>query len=174
MYYIFILYTVVNVCCILVLSIDVFVHCILLLLFPWLFLSYRVACITDDLPTPCHPVRLPARSQSSTFHALLALAFPSCFRLSSLPFIRYIRPQHFPQFFVSPHHMPVPDQSPLLEACATLVVPRMCSFLILYLRVTPHDHRSIHVDSILLYKYHISVSIPLTPSEQPQMASKKA
>ena len=30
-----------------------------------------------------------------------------------------------------------------LEACATLVVPRMCSFLILYLRVTPHIHRSI-------------------------------
>ena len=30
-----------------------------------------------------------------------------------------------------------------LEACATLVVPRMCSFLILSLRVTPHIHRSI-------------------------------
>ena len=29
-----------------------------------------------------------------------------------------------------------------LEACATLVVPRMCSFLILSLRVTPHIHRS--------------------------------
>ena len=45
-----------------------------------------------------------------------------------------------------------------LEACTTLVVPRMCSFLILSLRVTPHDHRSIHVDSILLYKYHISLT----------------
>ena len=30
-----------------------------------------------------------------------------------------------------------------LEACATLVVPRMCSFLILSLRVTSHIHRSI-------------------------------
>ena len=30
-----------------------------------------------------------------------------------------------------------------LEAFATLVVPRMCSFLILPLRVTPHIHRSI-------------------------------
>ena len=30
-----------------------------------------------------------------------------------------------------------------LEACATLVVPRMCSFLILSFRVTPHIHRSI-------------------------------
>ena len=30
-----------------------------------------------------------------------------------------------------------------LEACATLVVPRMCSFLILSLRVTPHIHRRI-------------------------------
>ena len=32
-----------------------------------------------------------------------------------------------------------------LEACATLVVHRMCSFLILYFRVTPHIHRSILV-----------------------------
>ena len=40
-----------------------------------------------------------------------------------------------------------------LEACATLVVPRMCSFLILYLRVTPHIRRSIpiSVTSIRLY-----------------------
>ena len=30
-----------------------------------------------------------------------------------------------------------------LETCATLVVPRMCSFLILSLRVIPHIHRSI-------------------------------
>ena len=30
-----------------------------------------------------------------------------------------------------------------LEACATLAVPRMCSFLILYFRVIPHIHRSI-------------------------------
>ena len=36
-----------------------------------------------------------------------------------------------------------------LEACATLV-PRMCSFLILSLRVTPHIHRSILISSTLI------------------------
>ena len=32
-----------------------------------------------------------------------------------------------------------------LEVCATLVVPRMCSFPILSLRVTPHVHLSIFI-----------------------------
>ena len=83
-----------------------------------------------------------------------------CCRSSSLPFPWYIRPQHFPRyvFAISPHHMPVPVQSSLgdvLEACATLVVPRMCSFLILSLRVTPHIHRSIliSVTSIRFFLY---------------------
>ena len=118
------------------------------LLFLWLFPSCRVAGMTDDLSSPHRPVRLLARSQCSTFQISLTRVFPSCFRSSSLPFPWYIRPQHFPQyvFAISPHHMPVPVQSSLgdlLEACATLVIPRMCSFLILSLRVTPHIHRSI-------------------------------
>ena len=71
--------------------------------------------MTGDLPTPCHPVRLLARSQPSAFQVSLAYVFPSCFRSSSLPFPWYIRPQHFPQyvFFISPHRMPVPVQSSL-------------------------------------------------------------
>ena len=104
--------------------------------------------MTDDLSSPHRPVRLLARSQSSTFQISLTCVFPSCFRSSSLPFPWYICPHHFPQgvFAISPHHMPVPDQSLsviFLEACTTLVVPRMCSFLILSLHVTPHIHRSI-------------------------------
>ena len=85
------------------------------LLFLWLFPSCRVAGITDDLSSPHRPVRLLARSQSSTFQISLTRVFPSCFRSSSLPFPWYIRPQHFPQYVcaISPHHMPVPDQSSL-------------------------------------------------------------
>ena len=94
------------------------------------------------------PVRLLARSQSRTLQISLACVFPSCFRSSSLPFPWYICPQHFPQyvFAISHHHMPVPDQSSLSDLFGSLrhfVVPRMCSFLILSLRVTPHIHRSI-------------------------------
>ena len=118
------------------------------LLFLWLFPSCRVAGMTDDLSSPNRPVRLLARSQSSTFQISLTCIFPSCFWSSSLLFPWYIRSHHFPPyvFAISPHHMPVPVQSSLvifLEACATLVVPRMCSFLILSLSVTPHIHRSI-------------------------------
>ena len=49
-----------------------------------------------------------------------------------------------------------------LEACATLVVPRMCSFLILSFLVTPHIHRSILISvtsirlSFLFVVAHIS------------------
>ena len=51
-----------------------------------------------------------------------------------------------------------------LEACATLFVPRMCSFLILSLRVTPHIHRSILISvtsirfSCLFVVAHVSDS----------------
>ena len=108
--------------------------------------------MTDDLSSPHRPVCLLARSQSSTFQISLTCVFPSCFRSSSLHFPWYIRPQHFPQyvFTSSPHHMPAPVQSSLgdLFGSQTLVVPRMCSFLILYLRVTPHIHRSILISVI--------------------------
>ena len=53
---------------------------------PVLFMSYRVAGMTADLPSPHRPVRLLTRSQTSTFHVSLARVFPSCFRSSSLPF----------------------------------------------------------------------------------------
>ena len=66
--------------------------------FPWLFPSCRVAGMTADLPSPHRPVRLLARSQSSTFHVSLARVFPSYFRLSYLSFPRYICSQHFPQY----------------------------------------------------------------------------
>ena len=49
-------------------------------------------------------------------------------------------------FIILPQQMPVPAQSSpgdLFGSCVTLVVPRMCSFLILSLRVTPHIHSSI-------------------------------
>ena len=124
------------------------------LLFLWLFPSCRVAGITDDLSSPHRPVRLLARSQSSTFQISLTRIFPSCFRSSSLPFHWYIRPQHFPQyvFAISPLITCPYQINPLslifLEACASLVVPRMCSFLILSLRVTPHIHRSILISHL--------------------------
>ena len=116
--------------------------------FPWLFLSYMVRGMTDDLPTPCHPIHLLARSLSSTFHVLLASVFPSCFRSFSLPFPWCIHSQHFPQyvFFIAPHHMPVPIQSSLRDLFGSLCHSR-CSlhffFLILSLRVTLHIHCSI-------------------------------
>ena len=118
------------------------------LLFLWPFPSCRVTGMTDDLSSPHRPVRLLARSQFSTFQISLTRVFPSFFRSSSLPFPWYICLQHFPQyvFAISPHHMPYQINLLLvifLEACATLVVPRMCSFLILSFRVTPHIHRSI-------------------------------
>ena len=95
---------------------------ILLLLFLWLFPSCRVAGMTDDLSSPHRPVRLLARSQSSTFQISLTRVFPSCFRSSSLPFPWYICPQHFPQyvFAISPRHLPVPVQSSLGDLFGSL------------------------------------------------------
>ena len=73
------------------------------------------------------------RQLSAQFFA--SLVFPSCFQLYSLPFRWYFLPQYFPQylFFVFPHHMPELFNRLsviFLEACTTLVVPPMCSFLI--------------------------------------------
>ena len=80
--------------------------------------------MTDDLSSPHRPVRLLAHSQSSTFQISLTRVFPSCFRSSSLPFPWYIRSQYFPQyvFTISPHHMPVPDQSPLGDLFGLLLI----------------------------------------------------
>ena len=99
-------------------------HCMQLStnVFLWLFPSCRVAGMTDDPSSPRRHVRLLARSQSSTFQISLTRVFPSCFRSSSLPFPWYIRSQYFPQyvFTISPHHMPVPDQSSLGDLFGSL------------------------------------------------------
>ena len=44
-------------------------HCCLFP-FPWPFLSTLIAGMADDPPTPCRPVQLLARSQSSTCHVI--------------------------------------------------------------------------------------------------------
>ena len=77
----------------------------------------------------------------STFQVSLARVFLSVFRSSALSFFVLSCSQHFPQYvcFISRHPMPVPVELSLRD----LVVRRMCSFLILSLRVTPHIHRSI-------------------------------
>ena len=107
-----------------------------------------VAGMTEELSIPYCPVHLLAHSQSSTFDVSLTRVVPYCFRPSSLNFPWFIRPRYFPQyeFFSSSHDMTLPTQSSLrdlFEACAALVVPRMFSFLILSLRVTPHINCSI-------------------------------
>ena len=68
-------------------------------------------------------------------------SFHRVFRSSCFPW--FIRPWHVPQylFFIFPHHNPYRFSRlsvTILEACVTLVVSCMCSFLILSLRVTPH------------------------------------
>ena len=109
--------------------------------------SFPVAfpIMTDDLPSPHRHVRLLARSQPSALQFSLAPVFPSCFRSSFLPFPWNIHSRHFPQYvlFISPHHQFMCLYVVFLAACVTLVVPRMCSFLVLSLHVTPHIHRSI-------------------------------
>ena len=87
--------------------------CAAYIVFLWLFPSSRVAGITGDLSSPHRPVRLLARSQSSTFQISLTLVFPSCFRSSSLPFPQYV-------FAISPHHMPVLVQSSLGDLFGSL------------------------------------------------------
>ena len=93
--------------------------------------------MTDNLPTPCRPVHLLVRSQSSTFQVSLAFIFPSCFPssyLSSLCVLRLSSSHARTSLIVSPRSFWEP---------ASLIVPRMCLFLISSLRVTPHIHRSI-------------------------------
>ena len=118
----------------------------IIVLFSWLFPSHLVSGMTDGIPTPCCPVRLFARSQSSTCHASLVIIFPSCFWSSSLPFPWYIRPQHFHQyvFVISPHHMPVPVQSSLRGLFASLR-HSPCSWDVFVLDlVNMHIHRTQH------------------------------
>ena len=101
--------------------------------------------MTADLPSPHRPVHFLARSQpiNSRWHA-------------SFRFV--VGRPHFLFPGISVHNtflgvcsssllIKCPHQFNLrsvifLTACITLVVPRMCSFLILSLRVTPHILRS--------------------------------
>ena len=87
--------------------------------------------------SPCPSLRtLPVQY----FSCLIGRRLFIVFRSSCFPW--FIHPQLVPQylFFISPHHNPYRFSRlsvTILEACVTLVVPRMCSFLILSLRV-PH------------------------------------
>ena len=107
------------------------------------FPSCRVACSTADLPSPHRPVRLLARAQCRLFkyrwHASFHLVFGRPFFIfhgisvlstslsmcSSSILITCTYPFNRPYVI-------------FLEACETLVVPRLCAFLIWSLRVTPH------------------------------------
>ena len=107
--------------------------------------------MTDDLSTPCRPVRLLARSQSSTFHVTLACIFPSC----SLPFswyvyiYIYIRPQHFPQYaFLLHPSSSHPRTSSIVSPClfGSLRHSRCASYVFvpdLVFACISHIHRSI-------------------------------
>ena len=100
-----------------------------------------------ELPFSTSPFPSPRPLSVRYFSSLVGTrVFPSCFQSASLPFPWYIHSQHFPQYvffvlIISPSHQS--SLRDLLEACVTLVVPRMCSFLILSLRVTQYIHRSI-------------------------------
>ena len=48
--------------------------------FPWLFRLYGVVGLTDDIPTPCHPVYLFDRSLSATINVFPSLLGHSLFR----------------------------------------------------------------------------------------------
>ena len=117
-----------------------------LLLLPWLFPSYKVACMTDDLPKYFMSPSLSPRPFSVEYFSSIVAA-----HLSHLVFDRRL-------IFLSAIFVLSMCSSSLLntcpyefnrlsvmflEACATLVVPRMCSFLILSLHLTLHIHCSI-------------------------------
>ena len=91
-------------------------------------------------------VHLLARSQPGTFHVekivgtRLSILFPVI--VSSVSLVMwYIHPQHIQYvFFISPHPMPIPVQSSLRDPFGS---SRMCSYLILSLRITLRIHRSL-------------------------------
>ena len=115
------------------------------LIFLWLFPSCRVAGITDDLSSPHCPVRLLSRSQSGTFQlSSFHLVFGrSLFLFPGISALKTFLSMCSPSLIVTcPYQFNIFSDI-FLEACATLVVPLMCSFLILSLHVTPTIHRSI-------------------------------
>ena len=137
------------------------------LLFLWPFPSCRVTGMTDDLSSPHRPVRLLARSQFSTFQISLTRVFPSFFGRPLFLFPGISALNTFLSMCSPSLLITCPYQINLLsviflEACATLVVPRMCSFLILSFRVTPHIHRSILISvtslrfSCIFFVAHVS------------------
>ena len=69
--------------------------------------------MTDDLPTPCHPLHLLALSHSSTLSSLVGTRLSVLFSESSRRFHWHIFVFNTPEyvFFISPHHMSVPGQT---------------------------------------------------------------
>ena len=94
--------------------------------FPLAFPIIWVAGMIADLPSPHRPVRLLGLSQPNFFSSLVGthLSILLSVVLSS--------------FFIG-------HPFSFLEPVVTLVVPWMCSFLTLSLRVTTHIHRSISI-----------------------------
>ena len=114
----------------------------ILLLLAWLFLSSNIAIFADDLPSPCRPVHLLARSDSSTnscliiphFSILYSVILSSFFLLhpfSTLSTLCVLLLITFPCLFTC-------FSITFLETCATPFLSEMFSFLILYLCITPH------------------------------------
>ena len=81
-------------------------------------------------------------------HHWLLYAWLSFHLVSGLPIFPVIS-TFLPYVVFSAHHIFVPFQI-FLESCSNLMVPRMCSFLIFSLHVTPHIHRSILISLTLI------------------------
>ena len=115
---------------------------------PRLFPSCRVAGMTADLPSPHRHVCLLARSQLSAFNSCWHVPFHLVF---GRPLFRFHGISVFTTFLIMCSLsllITCPYQFNrisviILKASAAAVVSRMCSFLVLFLRVTPHIHRSI-------------------------------
>ena len=131
-----------------------------LLLRPWLILSSGVAGVADDRISPCCPVCCVVLFQPhlcqilSLFQASFYLWF--CRPLLLFPgmstsnilltmcssFILLTWPYHFSSFSVI-----------VLDTCATLVVPLVCSFPILCFLATPH----IHISTLISFTYSCAI-----------------
>ena len=106
----------------------------------------RFDCRSSFSTSPCPSPRPLSAQYCSTlvgtrlsiFFSVVLSPFPFCIRSQNIP--QYV----FFSFLLITWPQKFNDLSVIcLEACVTLPVPRMCSFLILYLPVTPHIHRGI-------------------------------
>ena len=101
----------------------------------------------------CSYLKSPVRLIFLLLHVTLSVSSPalipilfisylhaSILFVSNLPSSQYIKPQCFLHYvFVCTNHLCVV----FFKSCTTFIVPRLWSFLILSLRVTPHSHSSI-------------------------------